>query len=82
MSTCDLLDLVLTVTVESRPLDSFCGLIVPIPFNYFVSVFNAETATFVGMRQANNERCELGDTTRSIDMSLKFARGTGIDLQC
>ena len=50
MSTRNLLDLVLTVTVESRPLDSVCGLVIPIEFICFASVFHAEIAAFVGMR--------------------------------
>ena len=49
MSTSNLLDLVLAVTVESRPLDRICGLIIPIPFLCFASVFDAEIAAFVEM---------------------------------
>lgn len=80
MSTRDFHDLVLTVTVESCPLDDAWLLTTPAPCSILASMSHSKIAALVCMRQAHDERSELSGAARGVDVSFELTAGAGVDL--
>lgn len=80
MSTRDFHDLVLTVTVESCPLDDAWVLTTRVPRKFLASMCHSETTALVCMRQAHDERSELGGAARGVNVSSEFTARARVDL--
>lgn len=73
VATCDFKDLVLAVAVESCPLDVLGVGVALVKECRVTFVRDTELATFMWMRKTDDKRLELSRSSRSVDVSLKFA---------
>ena len=79
---CDFTDLVLTVAVESSPLNRISPRLTraPVKGGLLVSMANDQLAAFVVAWERDNERSELGFGAGSIDMGFEEAGGSRVYL--
>lgn len=80
VSAHDFHNLVLAITVERCPFDGVWVFSAPVPRQLLASMCHSKTAALVRMRQAHDQRSELGRAARGVDMSVELATGAGIDL--
>ena len=68
------------VAVERCPLDHVCRTASPIVCDILAVMANCQSSAFMRNWKADNERAELEGRPRSVDMWLKFARWSRVDL--
>ena len=66
-----LMDLMLAITVESRPFDALCRFVTPIPYSLPPFVRNTQLPTLMGIWQTHDQRTKMSGASRSINVRAK-----------
>ena len=80
MSTGDLENLVLGVTVECSPLNAVGALLAEVEDSIFTVVRHSQLAASVCARKADDQAGELGGAARSINMRSELSGRTRVNL--